>query len=38
MKKLFVNCVLNNDIFDLDEVFKNSVNLENIFFVGGFLD
>ncbi|WP_432541272.1 PLP-dependent aminotransferase family protein [Lactiplantibacillus argentoratensis] len=38
MKKLFANCVLNNDTSDLDEVFKNSANPENISFAGGFPD
>ena len=38
MKKLFANRVLNNDTSDLDEVFKNSANPENISFAGGFPD
>ncbi|VDG20317.1 PLP-dependent aminotransferase family protein [Lactiplantibacillus mudanjiangensis] len=38
MKKLFANRVLNNDTSDLDEIFKNSANPENISFAGGFPD
>ncbi len=38
MKNLFANRVLNNDTSDLDEIFKNSSNPENISFAGGFPD
>lgn len=38
MKNLFANRVLNNDTSDLDEIFKNSANPENISFAGGFPD
>lgn len=38
MKKSFANRVLNNDTSDLDEIFKNSANPENISFAGGFPD
>lgn len=38
MKNLFANRVLNNDTSDLNEIFKNSANPENISFAGGFPD
>jgi 2-aminoadipate transaminase len=38
MKELFANRVLANDTSDLDEIFKNSANPENISFAGGFPD
>ncbi|AVK61271.1 PLP-dependent aminotransferase family protein [Lactobacillus sp. CBA3605] len=38
MKKLFANRVLTNDTTDLDNIFKNSANPENISFAGGFPD
>ncbi|KRO23241.1 aminotransferase [Lactiplantibacillus fabifermentans DSM 21115] len=38
MKNLFADRVLNNSTADLDEIFKNSANPENISFSGGFPD